>query len=107
MGRRIAIALVAMLCAPALCTHARAQDAPLKTVLTITAGTENFPANPIIDGGVRDALGSRPDLPIDYFTEYLESDFFPGEEASLAFRDYIRGKSGAEICAGSPCRTLS
>lgn len=92
MGRRIAIALVAMLCAPVLCTHARAQDAPLKTVLTITAGTENFPANPIIDGGVRDALGSRPDLPIDYFTEYLESDFFPGEEASLAFRDYIRGK---------------
>ena len=92
MGGRLAIALVAMLCAPALCARAAAQDAPLKTVLTITAGTENFPANPIIDGGVRDALAARPDLAIDYFTEYLESDFFPGEEASLAFRDYVRGK---------------
>jgi ABC-type uncharacterized transport system substrate-binding protein len=92
MGGRIVIALAAMLCAPSLCTGAAAQDAPLKTVLAITAGTENFPANPIIDAGVRDALAARTDLPIDYFTEYLESDFFPGEEPSLAFRDYIRGK---------------
>jgi signal transduction histidine kinase len=92
MGGRIAIALAAMLSATALCAPASAQDAPLKTVLTITAGTENFPSNPIIDGGVRDALASRTDLPIDYFTEYLESDFFPAEEASLAFRNYIRDK---------------
>jgi len=92
MGGRSLIALVAMVCAPSLGTLAAAQDAPLKTVLTITAGTENFPANPIIDGGVRDTLASRTDLPIDYFTEYLESDFFPSEEASLAFRDYIRAK---------------
>jgi signal transduction histidine kinase len=29
---------------------------------------------------------------IDYFTEYLESDLFPSEEALLAFRDYLRRK---------------
>jgi signal transduction histidine kinase len=92
MGGRVALALVAILSAPALCARAAAQDAPLKTVLTITAGTENFPSNPIIDGGVRNALAARADLPIDYFTEYLESDFFPAEEASLAFRNYIRDK---------------
>ena len=93
MAGRIVIAVAAILCAPALCARAAAQDPPpLKTVLTITAGTENFPANPIIDGGIRDALASRTDLPIDYFTEYLESDFFPGEDVSLAFHDYIRAK---------------
>ena len=94
MGGRIVIAVAAMLCATALSARAEAQAPPLRTVLTITAGTENFPANPIIDAGVRDALASRTDLPIDYFTEYLESDFFPGEEASMAFRDYLRAKYG-------------
>ena len=92
MGGRIVIAVAAMLCATALSARAEAQAPPLRTVLTITAGTENFPANPIMDAGVRDALASRTDLPIDYFTEYLESDFFPGEEASMAFRDYLRAK---------------
>jgi signal transduction histidine kinase len=94
MGGRIVIAFAAMLCATALSARAEAQAPPLRTVLTITAGTENFPANPIIDAGVRDALASRTDLPIDYFTEYLESDFFPGEAASMAFRDYLRAKYG-------------
>ena len=37
-------------------------------------------------------LCSRPDVPVDYFAEYLESDRFPAEEATLAFRDYIAGK---------------
>ena len=31
-------------------------------------------------------------MPIDYFTEYLESDLFPGEEALLVFKDYLRRK---------------
>ena len=34
----------------------------------------------------------RSDVPIDYFAEYLESDRFPSEEATLALCDYIAGK---------------
>ena len=43
-------------------------------------------------GHPRGRLARSSDVPIDYFAEYLESDLFPGEEASLAFRDYLRRK---------------
>ena len=89
---RVVIAFAAILTAPGLSTSAWAQGESVKTVLTITQGAENFPANPILDSGIRDTLASRRDLPIDYFTEYWESDSFPDEEATLAFRDYIRAK---------------
>ena len=75
------------------CTRApRHRSSSLRTVLMIHSGAECFPANPMLDAGIREALASRPDVPIDYFAEYLESDLFPGEQASLAFADYIRRK---------------
>ena len=39
-----------------------------------------------------EALQSDPDIQIDYFAEYLESDVFPADAASLALADYIRRK---------------
>jgi signal transduction histidine kinase len=68
-----------------------AQGGPVRTVLTIHAGAENFPGNPVLDAGIRDRLAGSP-RPINYFTEYLESDLFPGDVAALAFKEYLRAK---------------
>ena len=91
-GARIGFAVAAVICGPAVQTSAPPQVEPLRNVLVIHAGAESFPANPLLDAGIREALAAHPDLPIDYFTEYLESDFFPGEQATLAFVDYVRRK---------------
>jgi signal transduction histidine kinase len=90
MRALVVLALAATLWA---CTRsAEAQGVSLRTVLTIHAGAESFPSNPVLDAGLRDRLAADSDTPIDYFAEYLESDLFPGEEAVLAFKDYLRRK---------------
>jgi signal transduction histidine kinase len=89
---RLVLAFAAVLGCLGVPTSAWAQAASLKTVLTITQGAETFPSNPILDAAIRETLASRRDLPIDYFTEYWESDAFPDENASLAFREYVRTK---------------
>ena len=61
---RIVLALAA-LCVTAVCDRAYAQVRTPQTVLTIHQGAETFPANPIIDAGIEEALKSRPDVPID------------------------------------------
>ena len=71
---------------------ARAQPPSPRTVLAIFLSTEDYPANPVHDAGIREGLLSRSEAPTDYFTEYLESDRFPAEQAALALRDYIHGK---------------
>ena len=75
-----------------LCPTASAQPRSPKTVLTVHWSSEDFPTNPVVDGAIREVLLSRSDTPVDYFAEYLESDRFQEEEASLALRDYIRQK---------------
>ncbi len=80
----IALALV--------CSDVWAQSLPPRTVLTVHWGTEDFPTNPVEDAGIRDAVLSGSDAGIDYYAEYLESESFPEEEASLALRDYIHRK---------------
>src|SRR5687767_5449698 len=90
MRARVVLALAALLCTST--PSAEAQFASTRSVLTIHAGAENFPSNPILDAGIRDRLLADPEVPTDYFTEYLESDLFPGDEASLAFKDYLRRK---------------
>ena len=92
MRARVVLSVAVTLCAPALDANALAEVAPPRNVLVIHSGAESFPSNPILDGGIREALTSRPDLAIDYYTEYLESNLFPGEQASLAFLDYVRRK---------------
>ena len=85
------LGLAATLCAPTFCTSVSAQVGP-RSVLVIHSGPETFPANPLLDAGIREVLASRPELSIDCFSEYLESDLFPGEQASQAFGDYLRRK---------------
>jgi signal transduction histidine kinase len=83
---------LAALCTLILDIRASAQGLPLRTVLIIQEGAENFPGSQLTSAGIREALRSRSDVPIDDFTEYLETDVFPYEEASRALEDYIRRK---------------
>ena len=92
IGARIVLALAATICAPTFSTSAAAQAGSPRNVLVIHSGAETFPANPLLDAGIREVLASRPDLSIDCFSEYLESDLFPGEQASQVFSDYLRRK---------------
>jgi len=68
-----------------------AQERPPRTVLTIHAGSQFFPANPVLDAAIREVLLSRGGMPIDYYTEYIETDRF-GPVASAALVDYVRRK---------------
>jgi signal transduction histidine kinase len=88
----VVLALAAALCAPTLGTSASAQAVSPRTVLTITLGAESYPSNPILDAAIRASLASRPDVPIDYFTEYLESDLIPEDLASPALKEYVQRK---------------
>jgi signal transduction histidine kinase len=85
------VALAAALTLP-VCTSAAAQTGSPRVVLTIHLGPETFPSNPVLDAGIREALASRSDVPVNYFAEYLESDLFPGDDASAAFVEYSRQK---------------
>ena len=86
------IALAATVGTPALGTNASAQVVSPRSVLIVHSGAETFPANPLLDAGIRAPLASRPELPIDCFSEYLEADLFPGEQAAQVFSDYLRQK---------------
>ena len=63
-----------------------------RTVLAVYSSAEDFPGNVVKDSALRKVLLSDANVPVDYHTEYLESDRFPAEDASLALREYIRHK---------------
>ena len=63
-----------------------------RTVLAIHWGEREYPATPIVNATLRDALTSDPGLKVDYFTEYLETDFLPASQASEALAGYIDAK---------------
>ena len=42
-----------------------AQERPLRTVLTIHAGSQFFPANPVMDAAIREILTSHPGISVD------------------------------------------
>jgi signal transduction histidine kinase len=66
-------------------------DSP-RTVLVVHWGASDFAGTPIVNAAIREALVSGVAVPIDYCAEYLETDRFPEEDATLAFRDYLRRK---------------
>jgi PAS domain S-box-containing protein len=67
-------------------------QSPVRTVLTVHWSAEDFPSTPLVDAAIRRTVMSGAGGKVDYFTEYLESDRFPSEEATQAFTDYIRRK---------------
>ena len=62
------------------------------TVLTIHTGEVDFPINPVLDAGIRNALLADADRPISYFAEYLELDRLSEERTASALSDYIERK---------------
>ena len=85
------IAVVAVGC---LSTAAWSQSQPQspRTVLAIHGGPEFYPGSEAMDKAIRDVLLSSASTPVNYFTEYLESEEFTEELASAALRDYIGRK---------------
>jgi len=73
-------------------TSVAAQSASRRLVLTLHLGLERFPSNPVLESGIQEALRARTDVPIDYFSEYLQLTEFPGEETAPAFADYLHRK---------------
>src|SRR5262245_24293309 len=86
------VAALALVAPAWICPAASAQPRSSRTVLAVHWSSEDYPSTPIVDAAIRKVLLSRDDAPVDYFTEYLESDRFPQEDATLAFRDYLRRK---------------
>ena len=85
--------LLACLILPLLLPVARAQKpAGPKSVLVLYWYGKDFPANLLLDKGVQAVLRSDTAGAVEYFPEYLESNRFPGENQSLALRDYLRRK---------------
>jgi signal transduction histidine kinase len=86
------VAVFAVLLARAPDPSASAQPPSPRTVLVIHWGAEELPVTPVVNDVLREVLLSDPQVPVDYFSEYFESDEFPPEQASLSLADYIHTK---------------
>jgi signal transduction histidine kinase len=91
-SRLLAAVAIAFLVPGWAWTTASAQTRASRTVLTIHWGPENFPGTSILDAAIREALPSHGNAPVNHYAEYLESEDFPSDTASLTLRDYIRRK---------------
>src|SRR5688572_32717319 len=69
-----------------------AQEHSRRTVLAIHWRSEDFATAPEVNESIHRALRSDPNIQIDFFVEYLESDVFPEDAVSQALADYIRQK---------------
>jgi PAS domain S-box-containing protein len=74
-----------------LTAFAKAAAAP-KRILVLYWYNKDFSSNVIFDRSFQDSLKSAPAGSIEYYTEYVESDRFPGENQYEALRDYLSQK---------------
>jgi len=63
-----------------------------KRILALYWYNKDFPSNPAFDRSFQAAVKSAPAGSIEYYSEYLESDRFPGENQSEVLRDYLHQK---------------
>src|SRR5262245_38949360 len=81
---------VAMLLLPAI---ARAQQAPTpKRILVLYWYDREWPGNIKFEQNFQTVLQSAPDGSVEYYSEYLESNRFPGDNQAVVLRDYLRKK---------------
>jgi len=89
---RVAVWLACLLLPP-LADTARAAEAPEpKRVLALYWYGKDFSSNIVFDKVLKSTFESAQPGPIEYYAEYWESDRFPGEDQSLALRDYLSRK---------------
>jgi PAS domain S-box-containing protein len=74
-----------------LAALAKATAGP-KRILVLYWYNKDFSSNVIFDRSFQASLKSAPAGSIEYYTEYVESDRFPGENQYEALRDYLRQK---------------
>jgi PAS domain S-box-containing protein len=71
-------------------THAQ-QVTPPKRILLLYWNNRDYAGNIVFEQSFRAGLQSAPGT-VEYYSEYLESNRFPGEKQSLLLRDYLRKK---------------
>ena len=72
---------------------ARAQQvATPKRILLLYWNDRDYAGNIAFEQNFRAGLQSAPPGTVEYYSEYLESNRFPGEKQSLLLRDYLRTK---------------
>ena len=91
-ARRLIVSATTAVVMLSLCLEASAQVRTARTVLVVYWGSESAPATQRQDAAIRNVLLAQTDVPVNYFAEYLETEEFPTEAASIALRDYIRLK---------------
>src|SRR4030095_13266620 len=71
--------------------HAQSTAEP-KQVLVLYWYNKDYPGNVAFDQYFQATLKSARSDQIEYYPEYLESNRFPGDEQSIALRDYLKRK---------------
>src|SRR5215831_15553417 len=72
---------------------ARGEQGPaLKRILVLYWEGKDFPGNVKFDRSFQAGLLSAPAGTVEYYSEYLESDRFPGENQALVLRNYLSQK---------------
>ena len=68
------------------------QVATPKRILLLYWNDRDYAGNIAFEQNFRAGLQSAPPGTVEYYSEYLESNRFPGEKQSLLLRDYLRTK---------------
>lgn len=68
------------------------QAATPKRILLLYWNNRNYAGNIAFEQNFRAALQSAPPGTVESYSEYLESNRFPGEQQSVLLRDYLRTK---------------
>jgi PAS domain S-box-containing protein len=93
-GRRILIATAmtaAVLVLLPFAARAQKSEVP-KRILVLYWYNRDWPGNVSFDQNFQAVLQSAPAGTVEYYSEYLESNRFPGENQSQLLRDYLRQK---------------
>lgn len=62
---------------------------PKPSVLFLHWYGKDFPGNYDLEQSFKEALKTTPNGPVEYFTEYLEEDRFPGKDQARLLHDYL------------------
>ena len=68
------------------------QPATPKRILVLYWYNREWPGNVTFDQNFQAVLQAAPPGSVEYYSEYLESNRFPGENQSILLRDYLRQK---------------
>ena len=75
-----------------MCPALSAQERPSKNVLTIHAGDEFFPSNPVLDAAIRTTLVSGDKVTVDYFADNWRLPASGRRRPRRPFSRYVRRK---------------